>query len=112
MNGGPEILIPISAIVGLFSSIILFTYLFFTTRHKQRIALLEHGKDAEVFKTIYAKSQNLKIGMAAIGIGFGVIGGYFLEGLGFPEAPAYVAMISILGGVALVIFYLIAKNEE
>jgi len=100
------------AIIGVFGSSSLLIYLFFMTRHKQRIALLEHGKEARVFGTIRNQKETLKFGMLAIGVGIGVLAGYFLEEIGLEEEPAYFSMILIIGGAALIAFYLMDKNSK
>jgi len=100
------------AIIGTFGSGSLLIYMFFATRHKQRIALLEHGQEAKVFNSIRQQKDALKFGMLAIGVGVGVLAGYFLEELGLDEAPAYFSMIFIIGGAALIAFYLMDQKSR
>ena len=101
------------AVLGIFGSIIITVYLFFSSRHKQRMALMEHGQDASIFRMLNDKSVNLKYGLVALGIGFGIITGYLLsEVVGLEEAPSYFAMILILGGAGLLLYYRLVKDEE
>ncbi|MEL6941276.1 MAG: DUF6249 domain-containing protein, partial [Bacteroidota bacterium] len=86
--------------------------MFFATRHKQRIALLEHGQEAKVFNSIRTQKDALKFGMLAIGVGIGVLVGYLLEEIGMEEEPAYFSMILIIGGAALIAFYLMDRKSN
>ena len=43
------VLIPIIAVGGFFSSIIIFTYMHYSSRHRERMALIESGQDAGIF---------------------------------------------------------------
>lgn len=104
------------AIIGVFGTIFTGLYLFFTTRHKERMALIEQGKEASIFysnKRLIA-SGALKIGLLAIGIGVGIITGYLLSSMGMMEEPAYFASMFIFGGLGLLINYRITdrKNQE
>ena len=109
---GPELLIPIFAIVGVFSSTIVFVYMFFSSRHKERMALLETGKDASVFYNEGIRNS-LKFGFVAVMVGLGVLMGHLLERSGMPEEVAYFSMILILGGLGLITYYFyINKTKE
>ncbi|MEM6699508.1 MAG: DUF6249 domain-containing protein, partial [Bacteroidota bacterium] len=100
------------AIIGTFGTGALLIYMFFATRHKQRIALLEHGQEAKVFNTLRTQKDALKFGMLAIGVGIGVLVGYLLEEMGMEEEPAYFSMILIIGGAALIAFYLMDRKAK
>lgn len=66
-----EILVPIS----MFAAIFGILYIFFTTRSKERLALIEKGADSKIFLSqgkAKAKRWILKIGMLAFGIGLGL----------------------------------------
>ena len=100
-----DLIIPVVAIVFNFSAIIIWVYLFYTSRHRERMALIEKGQDATIFRATKDVSQTLKYGIVAILTGFGVIMGYFLESAGLPGFVAYFSMILIFGGTGLVGFY-------
>ena len=100
-----EVIIPIAGIVGTFGSFIIFVYLFFSSRHKQRMALIEAGKDASIFRTRNNPQSTLKYGIVAIMVGIGLFTASVLEGLGMPGVVAYFSMILIFGGAGLVLFY-------
>ena len=100
-----EIIIPSLAIIGFFASIILSTYLFFRTRYRIRMALIEHDKTAEIFNQDESGSAAFKQGLVAVLVGMGLLVGYFLEGLGMEGFVAYASMILIFGGAGLLAFY-------
>jgi hypothetical protein len=96
-------------------------YLFFTTRNKERMALIEKGADASLFNTgkTHVPWFNwgkfaLKTGMLLIGVGLGIIAGAILDSAQvFQDSESgYFSMIFIFGGLALVIFYLIDRRSK
>ncbi len=104
------------AFIALFATVFGIVYVHYTTRNKERMALIEKGADASLFNT--GKEGNstlnwgkftLKIGMLLTGIGLGIIAGAILESAAvFPsEEAGYFSMILIFGGLALVLFYLV-----
>ena len=107
--------------IAFFAMVFGIMYLFFTTRNKERMALIEKGADASLFnmgktqksalnRTMFA----LKTGMLLIGIGLGIIAGAILDRIDafqYPEA-GYFSMIFIFGGLALVAFYLIDRRSR
>jgi hypothetical protein len=107
--------------IAFFAMVFGIMYLFYTTRNRERMALIEKGADASLFNT--GKTQlsgfnwgkfALKIGMLLIGIGLGIIAGAILDSVeAFPDPVAgYFSMIFIFGGLALVIFYLIDRKSK
>lgn len=109
---GPEILIPLISIVGFFSSIIIWVFLHYNTRYKERMALLEYGKDAVVFKPHQTRRNNsLKIGIVSFMVGLGIFIGDILEGLGMMSVPAYGSMILLMGGIGLVGYYFLMEKQ-
>lgn len=70
----------------IFGSIFGVFYLYFSTRNKERLALIEKGVDASIFMKGQAKNAApfwkiliLNLGLLAIGIGVGVLLGTFLS---------------------------------
>ena len=106
-----EILIPFivfSAIFGVF-------YVYFNTRNKERMALIEKGADASLFTTKTRSYTNvtLKFGMLALGIGVGILAGALLDTYTvLPEPVAYFSMIFLFGGLGLILNYLVEKNNK
>ena len=112
MNG-PEILIPIIAVGGFFTSVIVFVYMFFSSRHRERMALIESGKDASVFDSAKREGKSaLKFGMVGVMAGIGLILGSMLDRFGMEEEVAYFSMILLMGGLGLVGFYFLTNSGK
>jgi F0F1-type ATP synthase membrane subunit c/vacuolar-type H+-ATPase subunit K len=107
------------AFIAFFATVFGVMYVFYTTRNKERLALIEKGADASLFntgkETKYSWGKySLKFGMLMTGIGLGIIAGAILEARSaFPsEEAGYFSMIFIFGGLALVLFYLIDRKSK
>jgi hypothetical protein len=107
--------------IAFFATVFGIMYVFYSTRNRERIALIEKGADASLFNTgkdakgmINWNKFTLKIGMLLVGIGLGVIAGGLLDSAqAFPsEAAGYFSMIFVFGGLALVLFYLIDRKNK
>ncbi len=112
---------PLIAFISFFAMVFGIMYLYYTTRNRERMALIEKGADASLFNTgkegqKFSFSWNrftLKIGMLFMGIGVGIIAGAILESLNvMPDGPGYVSMIFLFGGLSLVLFYLIDRKKN
>jgi hypothetical protein len=108
-----EVLIPLI----VFGSFFGIAYVFFTTRNKERLALIEKGADAKLFNTGQTKSGLMKavlnFGLLGIGIGVGVLLGSLLDTAGMDDEMAMTSMIFICGGIGLVVgFYLNRKIDK
>jgi hypothetical protein len=106
MNGA-EVIIPIV----LFATIFGVAYLFFTTRNRERMALIEKGADANKFKAKW-NMLALKVGMLAIGISCGILIGNLLAMIGMDEEVAFPSMIFLGGGSGLVAFFFLSRKYE
>jgi len=109
------------AFIALFATVFGIVYVHYTTRNKERMALIEKGADASLFNTgkegrssINWGKLALKVGMLFMGIGIGIIAGAILDSAEvFPsEEAGYFSMIFIFGGLALVLFYLIDRKAK
>lgn len=109
-----EIIIPIVAVVGFFASIILFVYLFFSSRHKERMALIQSGQDAGIFKKSRSADVQsvLKYGLVGFMSGVGILMGHLLERTGLPGVVAYFSMILILGSFGLILYYWFFESRK
>jgi len=105
-------LVGLVAVIGLFTSVIIFLYLFINSRHKIRMALIESGKSAGIFKEEGSRFAALKYGMAAVGIGLGLLLGSALESETFPAPLPHFSMMLILGGGGLILYYFFVKKKE
>lgn len=110
------------AFLTFFAMVFGIFYMFFTTRNKERLALIEKGADASLFNTGKEPSQVgnslsrifsvLKFGLFFIGIGLGILAGYFISMAGMGEGAAYPSMIFLFGGLGLIVYYLITRKNK
>jgi hypothetical protein len=101
-------------------------YLFFTTRNRERMAMIEKGVDPSVFtavrepKTVKVRARGsgtrfaLKSGMLMIGIGIGfAVSGFFPDNLDHDIYPLFViGVILICGGAGLVTGFYLGRNLD
>ncbi len=107
------------AFIAFFATVFGIMYVFYTTRNKERIALIEKGADASLFntgkdaQTAGLNKLTLKIGLLLVGIGLGIVAGAIFASMNvFPEEEAgYFSMIFIFGGLSLVLFYLFDRKK-
>lgn len=88
-------------------------YIYFTTRNKERLALIEKGANPELFKSkadANSGFRSFKLGLFLVGIALGIMCGYFLAEGGMREEPAYFSMIFLFGGIALVTSFFLQKK--
>ena len=107
--------------ISMFIVIFGIFYLHYTTRHKERIALIEKDKDVSLF---YSKSPTrasshvwriviLNLSLISMGIGLGVLIGSMLNiYMGMEEEVAFPASIFLLSGVGLLVGFFVTKKEE
>ena len=95
--------------IGFFLTLFAILYVYWSNRTKERLALIEKGIDAGIFKSTPSKYALLKWGIFLMGAAVGVIAGYILS-LVINEVVAYFAMIFLFGGVGLITAYLITKK--
>ncbi len=93
--------------------IIGIAYLFFTTRHRERMKLLEMFEDQpEHFPKVFFRADSLKYGLLAIGIATGsLLGNILYETNLMEEEIAYTSMVFLFGGLGLVSSYLILRKK-
>jgi hypothetical protein len=102
-----ELLIPLLAVGGFFTMVILLR----SFTNKERMAMIEKGADPSQFKGLN-KSWALVIAGLAIGAGIGLLIANFLESnLGMDEV-AYPAMLFICGGLGLIAGRKMANKED
>jgi len=96
----------------IFGSLVTIIYL--ALRKKERMTMLEKGVDASVFFTTKKNnSQGLKYGLMLIGVALGILIGNILAvtpAFMYEKEAAYFSMIFLFGGLALVIYYFMAKK--
>ena len=101
------------AIISVFGVIPLIIFL--VHRHRERKALIEKGMDVNLLATEKKSNtlDSLKYGILLIGLAVGILIGNILDAYTrIDEEVSYFSMIFLFGGLALLIFYAIAKKQE
>jgi hypothetical protein len=81
-------------------------------RRKERLALIEKGVTANIFTSEANVSPSLKFGLLCVGVAVGfLIGGILETTTALEEGVAYLSMVFLFGGLALIIYYFIAKKH-
>ncbi len=105
-------IVPIVAILSTFGSSAFVIYTFLKTRNRERMALIESGQDASIFKESDRIHTNLKWGYLAIAVGIALFIGHFLEEFTtMDDGAGYFSMIFLLGGLAFILYYSRAKRD-
>jgi len=108
MENMEGIIIPLA----FFGAVFVILYVFFTTRNKERLAMIEKGADASLFAHGKRRGGALKFGMLFVGVALGIFAGNMLQRfVGFPEEAAYFSMIFLFGGASLIAYSLIEKKN-
>lgn len=103
----------IFAIVFFFSSIMLLIIMYFTTRHKERMALLEYDRDVSVFtKEKQVRRSTLKWGLVLAGAGVGLFLGSVFAEFGLDEDTITAAFLFMGAGAGLLSYYVLSRREE
>ncbi len=110
--GSEVIILPI-----IFGAIFGMVYLYFSTRNKERMALIEKGADASIF--VKGKSSNsipiwkillLNLALLLIAIGLAIFVGSFLRELGLDGEVAYPGSIFLIAGIGLLVGFNMSKK--
>jgi len=105
--------------VALFIIVFGIFYLHFSTRNKERLALIEKGGDASIFFSPKAPRKSTPIGkvillnlaVLLIGIGCGVFVGAILDAYTvIEEGVVYTGSIFLFAGLGLLIGFLLTKK--
>lgn len=104
--------------IGLFMVIFGIAYLHYSTRNKERLALIEKGADASIFTLgkqgrPYIKVAILNLALLFMGIGAGIITGGAMRALfGFQSEIAMPGSIFLMAGTGLLIGFFVTKKLE
>lgn len=106
-----EILIPITMFLALFGVV----YLYFSTRNKERLALIEKGADASIFN-IGKRGSSWKVvvinfAFLLMGIGLGTFIAALIDTYTNLEEGAMAAVIFFMAGVGLYMGYTQTKKD-
>jgi len=103
----------------IFGSIFAIAYLYFSTRNKERLALIEKGAEASIF--VSGKKHTapvwkvliLNLALLLMGIGLGTFIASVLNNLTtLEEGPLYVGTIFLMAGIGLFIGFHMTKNLD
>ncbi|WP_275316355.1 DUF6249 domain-containing protein [Tenacibaculum bernardetii] len=110
------------AVVFMFLFAIIFGifYLFYSTRNKERLALIEKGVDAKIFmqgerkkSTLTGRIIILNLALLLMGIGLGIFLGLIIDTYtSINEDAVYPAMIFLMAGVGLFAGFNITKKLD
>lgn len=103
----------------IFGSIFGIAYLFFSTRNKERLALIENGADASLFTRVKQRTAPvwkviiLNLALLLMGIGAGiVIGGILATNFNVEWDVAMPGSIFLMAGTGLLIGFFQTKNLD
>jgi hypothetical protein len=116
----------------IFGSVFGVFYLYFSTRNKERLSLIEKGVDASIFMSTHKRNAApfwkiliLNLGLLAMGIGFGILLGSLLSynfgySGNYQDRPTnyissetlYAASIFLCAGASLLIGFNITKKLD
>lgn len=109
---GEELLIPISFFLFIFGMV----YLYFNTRNKERMALIEKGADASIFftgkKGSAMKIVILNLALVLMCVGIAIFIGSILVEIGLDSDVAYPGSIFLMSGVGLLAGFFLTKKLE
>ncbi|HWZ36559.1 MAG TPA: DUF6249 domain-containing protein [Mucilaginibacter sp.] len=96
-----------------FAAIFGIAYVFFMTRHRERMTMLDRGLTESPF---HRPQQNglatLKYGMLLAGIGVGFIMGWVLFSYcEMDQALSVISMVCLFGGLGLIFNYAIVRSK-
>jgi hypothetical protein len=97
------------AIIFFFSTVFGLFYVYFSTRHRERMNMIDKGLAPGLHRPMADHLRTLKNGLLLIGLGLGCVAGHLFERSAMPSdgdnpMPYFVGM-AIFGGLALVLFY-------
>jgi hypothetical protein len=104
------VMIPIVAIIGAFLMIIYLR----KYQNDERMAMIEKGLGPEFLnmKVESNPSLSLRAALLFVGVGLGLLIGYFLDAHFRMEEVAYFSMVFIFGGIGLGAAYLIEEKKK
>lgn len=102
-----------NAIAWPFITTIFFLFLYFRSRNKIKMALIDSGRDAQSLEPLRRnRSVNLKWGIMATMAGLGLLVGNVLDAVGMQDDVAYLAPVLLFVGIGLVGYYTYQMKQE
>ncbi len=111
--GNVEVIVPVAFFGMIFGIVVLVTY--YRNKRIERTALIASGKDASIFKETERVNRlsAFKYGILLVGLAIGFIVGDVLAAKEVLTEPvAYLSMLFLFGGIALLIFYFLFNKNE
>ena len=106
---------PAIIMISFFGFAAFLTYMYFNTRHRERMALIESGRDAGIFNKPPTKagSSSLKWGLVLTMIGLALGIGIFTDVTMDNEGPMItIPLVFTFAGIGFLIFYKIIKDQD
>ncbi len=111
---------PAIIFISLFLVVFGISYLFFSTRNKERLALIDKGADASIFvrgkrekAAPFWKILILNLALLLMGIGAGImIGGILDSSLNVDDEIAMPGSIFLMAGTGLLIGFFLTKKLD
>lgn len=95
--------------IGFFLALFAILYVYWSTRTKERLALIEKGLDAGIFKGECSQYALVKWGIFLIALGLGVVAGFLLSMM-MNEVVAFFTAILVCGGFGLIVAYSVTNK--
>ena len=112
-----QILVPIA----MFAMIFGIVYITVTSRHRQRMAMIDKGMDPGLLKEREVPFRTLRNGLVLVGAGIGLFLGYLLDSrmpgygvngdMGDTPLP-YFMMVMLCCGIALIVHHFIVRRQK
>lgn len=120
INHSKYLKMEVAVLAIIFGTVFGIFYLFLSTRHKERLALIEKGMEAKIFSRGDAKSPApfwkvfiLNLAVLLMGIGVGVLTAMILESVfNFYEDALYPGIIFLMAGIALFVGFTLTKKLD
>lgn len=116
--GDPTSMEPIFVVFIVFATLGVVVYTWLSSRHKERMAMIEKGVSPSEFKSgslreVFAPNplSSLKWGMLAMFVGIGLMVGNLLDTAFYLDDSVYPGSMLIFGGLGLILFYFIASRK-
>ncbi len=99
--------------IALFLMIFAILYVYYTTRSRERLALVEKGVDASIFKIDPGRQRLdlVKWGIFLMALAIGVLTGFALSNV-INEVVAFFTTILLCGGLGLIAAYFVINSLE
>jgi hypothetical protein len=92
------------AVIGTFLSIMILGGTYLKNRHRERLALIQYGKDSTVFNKP-SRNSALKFGLLFLSVGAGILIGGTLDSVFNTQPTCSFACIFIFGGLSLIYYH-------